>query len=96
LHSKALTACSPSTCMQVDKLPRLVVAQTANANPLYRAYQKSQTKDQAEGRLSDLEANYEPIKAKTTFASAIQIGDPVSIDRAIMALQVCRLSGQWQ
>ncbi len=25
--------------------------------------------------------------AKTTFASAIQIGDPVSIDRAILALE---------
>lgn len=36
-----------------------------------------------------MEASYEPIKATTTFASAIQIGDPVSIDRAIMALQVC-------
>mmetsp|Transcript_17076 Transcript_17076/g.47298 ORF Transcript_17076/g.47298 Transcript_17076/m.47298 type:complete len:518 (+) Transcript_17076:50-1603(+) len=71
----------------VDKLPRLVVAQTANANPLYRAYQRSQTKDAHEARLSDLEDKYEPIKAKTTFASAIQIGDPVSIDRAIMALQ---------
>jgi len=29
------------------------------------------------------------VKAKTTFASAIQIGDPVSIDRAILALEVC-------
>ena len=27
------------------------------------------------------------MKAKTTFASAIQIGDPVSINRAIMALE---------
>lgn len=26
------------------------------------------------------------MKAQTTFASAIQIGDPVSLDRAIMAL----------
>ncbi len=26
------------------------------------------------------------MKAKTTFASAIQIGDPVSIDRAVLAL----------
>ena len=26
------------------------------------------------------------MKAETTFASAIQIGDPVSLDRAIMAL----------
>lgn len=31
--------------------------------------------------------HFEPVKAKTTFASAIQIGDPVSIDRAIMALE---------
>lgn len=30
--------------------------------------------------------HYEPMKAETTFASAIQIGDPVSLDRAIMAL----------
>lgn len=27
------------------------------------------------------------MKAKTTFASAIQIGDPVSINRAILALE---------
>ena len=32
--------------------------------------------------------HFEPVKAKTTFASAIQIGDPVSIDRAILALEV--------
>ena len=36
--------------------------------------------------------HFEPVKAKTTFASAIQIGDPVSIDRAILALEV-RLDG---
>ena len=30
--------------------------------------------------------HYKPVKAQTTFASAIQIGDPVSLDRAIMAL----------
>jgi hypothetical protein len=70
----------------------MVVAQTANANPLYRAYQKAQgTGGSHESQLAQLEANYEPIKASTTFASAIQIGDPVSIDRAIMALQVCAL-----
>ncbi len=34
--------------------------------------------------------HFEPVKAKTTFASAIQIGDPVSIDRAILALEVRR------
>lgn len=44
--------------------------QAANANPLYQYY-KSGWKQ------------YEPVKAKTTFASAIQIGDPVSIDRCV-------------
>jgi threonine synthase len=58
----------------VDKMPRLVCAQAANANPLYRAY-----KDGYE--------NFKPVTALPTFASAIQIGDPVSIDRAIFALQ---------
>ncbi|KAJ9520852.1 hypothetical protein QJQ45_014042 [Haematococcus lacustris] len=67
----------------VDKLPRLVVAQAANANPLYQAFQRAQ----AAGSLNGIEASYQPMKAKTTFASAIQIGDPVSIDRAILALQ---------
>jgi hypothetical protein len=38
--------------------------------------------------MSELKEDYSPMKAKTTFASAIQIGDPVSIDRAIMALKV--------
>ena len=58
----------------VDRLPRMVVAQAANANPLYRAYKAGWDA-------------FEPIKAETTFASAIQIGDPVSIDRAILALK---------
>nr|KJB70200.1 hypothetical protein B456_011G062900 [Gossypium raimondii] len=58
----------------VDKIPRLVCAQAANANPLY-LYFKSGWKD------------FQPVKAKTTFASAIQIGDPVSIDRAVYALK---------
>ncbi len=57
----------------VDRLPRMVVAQAANANPLYRAYKKGWDK-------------FEAVKAEPTFASAIQIGDPVSIDRAIYAL----------
>lgn len=54
-------------------MPKLVCAQAANANPLYRAY-----KDGWE--------TFKPVKALPTFASAIQIGDPVSIDRAIHAL----------
>lgn len=58
----------------VDKIPRLVCAQAANANPLYLHY-KSGWKD------------FKAVKASSTFASAIQIRDPVSIDRAIYALQ---------
>ncbi|GAQ89193.1 threonine synthase [Klebsormidium nitens] len=57
----------------IDRMPRLVCAQAANANPLYRAYKAGWDK-------------FAPIKAAPTFASAIQIGDPVSIDRAIYAL----------
>ncbi|XP_050218980.1 threonine synthase 1, chloroplastic [Mercurialis annua] len=58
----------------VDRIPRLVCAQAANANPLY-LYYKSGWKE------------FSPVKASSTFASAIQIGDPVSIDRAVYALQ---------
>lgn len=57
-----------------DKLPRIAVAQAANANPLYLSY------------LKDF-AVFEKQTAKKTFASAIQIGAPVSIDRAIRALR---------
>ncbi|GAV72974.1 PALP domain-containing protein [Cephalotus follicularis] len=58
----------------VSKIPRLVCAQAANANPLY-LYYKSGWKD------------FKAVRANTTFASAIQIGDPVSIDRAVYALK---------
>ncbi|CAI5991620.1 unnamed protein product [Closterium sp. NIES-64] len=47
----------------------------ANANPLYLSFQKGFEQ-------------FEPVRATQTFASAIQIGDPVSIDRAIFALKV--------
>lgn len=60
----------------VDRLPRLVVAQAENANPLYRCFQAGLTRDA-----------FAATKASQTFASAIQIGDPVSIDRAILALR---------
>ena len=56
-------------------LPRLVVAQAEAANPLYRA--------------SRQDWRFEPVAARTTSASAIQIGNPVSIHRAIRALQRC-------
>ena len=53
--------------------PRIVVAQAAAANPLYRAYNNGW--------------RFEPIKAATTQASAIRIGNPVSIDKAIRTLR---------
>lgn len=56
------------------KMPRIAIAQAANANPLYEAY------------LTNFE-DYKPQTARTTFASAIQIGAPVSIKRAIRALK---------
>lgn len=55
------------------RMPRLVVAQAAAANPLYRAF--------ANGW------KYEPIVAGPTLASAIQIGRPVSVAKAIRALR---------
>jgi threonine synthase len=58
----------------ISKLPRLVVAQAERANPLYRSY------------LKNFES-FEPIQAQKTLASAIQIGDPVSIEKAIRTLR---------
>jgi threonine synthase len=58
----------------ISKKPRLVVAQAANANPLYQAYKSGYSK-------------LVPIQAKRTEASAIQIGNPVSYDRAVRALK---------
>ncbi|MDP7168508.1 MAG: threonine synthase [Nitrospinota bacterium] len=58
----------------IDHLPRIVCAQAENANPLYRSY------------LTGFK-EYEPIKAKTTLANAIQIGNPVSIERAVRILK---------
>ena len=55
------------------KRPRIVVAQAAAANPLYRAYQDNW--------------RFEPVQAGPTQASAIQIGNPVSIKKAIRTLQ---------
>jgi threonine synthase len=58
----------------IAKLPRLCVAQAERANPLYRAF------------VAGYE-HYAPIVAQRTAASAIQIGAPVSIDRAIRVLR---------
>jgi threonine synthase len=58
----------------IAKLPRIVVAQAERANPLYRSY------------LKNFEM-FEPVQAQKTLASAIQIGDPVSIQKAIRTLK---------
>lgn len=58
----------------ISRLPRIVVAQAERANPLYRSY------------LKNFEA-FEPIQAEKTLASAIQIGDPVSVQKAIRTLR---------
>jgi len=63
----------------VDRLPRLAVAQAENANPLYRAVY-------AAGRAT-ASVKVDPILAKKTLASAIQIGAPVSARRALRALE---------
>ena len=58
----------------ISKLPRIVVAQAERANPLYRSY------------LKNFES-FEPMEAQKTLASAIQIGNPVSIEKAIRTLK---------
>jgi threonine synthase len=58
----------------VDRRPRICCAQAEAANPLYLSY------------LRGFEV-FEPIHARPTLASAIQIGNPVSAQKAIAALQ---------
>ena len=57
----------------ITRQPRIVVAQAEAANPLYRAYQN--------------EWKFESVTAKPTQASAIQIGNPVSIEKAVRTLR---------
>jgi threonine synthase len=57
----------------ITRRPRIVVAQAAAANPLYTAYRNNW--------------QFEPMTAQPTIASAIQIGNPVSVHKAIRALQ---------
>jgi threonine synthase len=57
----------------ITKRPRIIVAQAAAANPLYLAYKNNW--------------NFQPVTAKPTLASAIQIGNPVSVKKAIRALE---------
>ena len=58
----------------ISKRPRIVVAQAENANPLYLAYRNGFQ-------------SFEPVQARTTLASAIQIGNPVSYRKAVRTLQ---------
>jgi threonine synthase len=58
----------------INRLPRLVVAQAQAANPLYQAYQTGFEK-------------FAPMVPESTLASAIQIGNPVSVHKAIATLK---------
>lgn len=57
----------------IDRMPRLVAAQAAQANPFYQAYQ------------NDFKEKVS-LTAQNTLASAIRIGDPVSYDKATIAI----------
>ena len=57
----------------ISKRPRIVVGQAAAASPLYAA--------------SRNDWRFEPVAARPTAASAIQIGNPVSVSKAIRTLQ---------
>jgi threonine synthase len=58
----------------IDRLPRIAVIQSANANPLYRSYQNNFD-------------TLETVPAQATLASAIQIGNPVSQEKAVKILK---------
>ena len=58
----------------IDSVPRICCAQSANANPLYQSY------------LEDFDS-FEPQQARKTLATAIQIGNPVSVWKAIKTLK---------
>ena len=57
----------------INREPQIVVAQAEAANPLYLAYRRNW--------------EFEPVGAKPTQASAIQIGNPVSVRKAMRTLQ---------
>ncbi len=58
----------------IKRRPRICLAQAESANPLYLSY------------LRDFKV-FEPIAARSTVASAIQIGNPVSVTKAIDAIK---------
>jgi threonine synthase len=59
----------------INSFPRIVCVQASKANPLYQSY------------LSGFK-EFKPIQAQKTLASAIQIGNPVSINKAIRMLKL--------
>ena len=58
----------------IERLPRIACAQAEQANPLYLSFPTGF-------------ADYQPMQAQKTLASAIQIGDPVSYERAVKVLR---------
>ena len=58
----------------ISRLPRLVAAQAVKANPFYLSYLNGFSEKVS-------------VEAETTLASAIQIGDPVSYEKAVQAIQ---------
>ena len=58
----------------ISKMPRLVAAQAAKADPFYQSY-KNGFKDKV------------AVTAGETLANAIRIGDPVSYNKAVRAVQ---------
>jgi len=58
----------------IDRLPRIACAQAERANPLYLSYQTNFEE-------------FRPVQAGKTLASAIQIGNPVSYERAVKVLR---------
>lgn len=58
----------------IDRMPRLVAAQAAQADPFFRSYQNGFT-------------DKESVTAGETLANAIRIGDPVSYEKAVKAVQ---------
>ncbi|MGV8026496.1 MAG: threonine synthase [Anaerolineaceae bacterium] len=62
----------------IDHLPRIACAQAQNANPFYLAYKNGFD-------------HYQPVTAQPSLASAIQIGAPVSYERAVKVM--CNFNG---
>jgi threonine synthase len=58
----------------ITKKPRICVAQAAHAAPLYQSFRNNW-------------APLVPVKAQTTLASAIQIGNPISFAKAVRTLK---------